>query len=334
MRRVANLYHLIPNPENLRLAFWKAARGKHHRAEVVEYKANLGENLDLLQRQLVENNTDIGHYRFFSVRDPKPRSICAAAFPERVLHHAIMNVCEPVLDAYSISDSYACRKGKGTRRALSKAQTFTRKYSWYLKLDIRKYFDSVDHTIMMRLLSRRIKDRQILLLFQKLLDSYHTADGKGLPIGNLISQHLANFYLGHFDHWIKEVRCVRPYLRYMDDFIIFSQDKTSLNFELAAIETFLSEKLGLELKPNIQLNRCRFGLPFLGYRVYPNTIQLASRSRKRFQKKFIAYEKQWLSGRWSENTLARHVMPLVEFTKPAHAEGFRRNMMDRFGVSS
>jgi RNA-directed DNA polymerase len=333
MRRKGHLYHLIPTPENLRLAFWKAAKGKHHRDEVVKYRANLDHNLGELQRQVIENDLDIGHYRFFQVRDPKPRRICAASFPERVLHHAIMNICEPVLDSYEIHDSYACRKGRGTHRALARAQAFARRFPWYLKLDVRKYFDSVDHGIMIRLLARRIKDQQVLGLFKILLDSYHTHHGKGLPIGNLISQHLANFYLACLDHWIKEDRHIRGYLRYMDDFILFSRDKASLKAELLHVEDFLADKLKLELKQNVQLNRCHRGIPFLGFRVFPQKILLAARSRKRFVKKFIAYENKYLIDFWSERELAMHVSPLVEFTKAADTEGLRRGVIARFGVS-
>ncbi|QTA80915.1 Putative reverse transcriptase [Desulfonema limicola] len=139
-----------------------------------------------------------------------------------------MNICEPFLESYSIFDSYACRKNKGTRKALSKAQTFARQYKWYLKLDIRKYFNSIDHKIMMNLLSRRFNDRELLHLFDKILQTYHTEPGKGLPIGNLISQHLANFYLGLLDHRIKDDWGIRGYIRYMDDFIIFKNSKENL----------------------------------------------------------------------------------------------------------
>ena len=201
MKRAGNLYRLIVEPDNLRLAFCKAVKGKHDRLEVIGFRENLEENLQKIRHQLLLHAPDIGHYRFFRIHDPKPRSICAASFPERVLHHAIMNICEPILDSYAICDSYACRKNKGCHKALARARHFARNNNWYLKLDIRKYFDSIDHDVVMRLLSRRFKDRELLLLFEKLLATYHVELDKGLPIGSLISQHLANFYLGLFDHW-------------------------------------------------------------------------------------------------------------------------------------
>ena len=145
MKRVGNLYDGIGEPENLRLAFLNAIRGKCGKQDVIEYTARLDENLRLLRDRLLARRVDVGHYHFFTVHDPKERVICAASFPERVLHHAIMNVCEPVLERYAIHDSYACRTGKGMHAAVLRAQAFTRQFPWYLKLDVRKYFDSIHH---------------------------------------------------------------------------------------------------------------------------------------------------------------------------------------------
>jgi hypothetical protein len=333
MKRKNHLCSTIPTRENLCLAFWKAARGKQDRKDVIAFRRDFESNIQRLRDGLLRHDPEIGRYRFFMVYDPKPRSICAADFPERVLHHAVMNVCEPVLESYAIFDSYACRKGKGNRKALARTQAFSRKHDWYLKLDIRKYFDSIDHAILMNHLSRRFKDPDLLDLFRKLLDTYHTGPGKGMPIGNLISQHLANFYLGSFDHWIKETRRVKGYLRYMDDLLVFGPDKQTLKTELAAIVAYLEDELALALKP-VQLNRCARGIPFLGYRVFPGRIRLAPRSKKRFIQKFKLYENRWQKGEWSEDDLARHMLSLVEFTKAADARSFRQTVIERFGVSS
>ncbi|MEE4357642.1 MAG: reverse transcriptase/maturase family protein [Desulfococcaceae bacterium] len=333
MRRIGNLYYQIPMYGNLCLAFWKAARGKQTRREVIEFRNHFQTNISDLQKQLLHHKPDIGHYRFFQVYDPKHRSICAALFPERVLHHAIMNICEPVLESYAIHDSYACRKEKGNRKAILRSQQFARKNKWYLKLDIRKYFDSIDHKIMIQQLSRRFKDHDLLYLFQQILETYHTNPGKGMPIGNLISQHLANFYLASFDHRIKDELGIKAYLRYMDDFILFSNDREYLKIRLEEIREFLLQELALELKDNIQLNRCTKGFPFLGYRIFPRTIRLTPGSRKRFVKKFRKYEEMWQKGRWTEDDMVRHMEALVEFTRFADARAFRLNVIQRFGVS-
>ena len=334
MKRAGNLYRRIPDYDNLCLAFWKAARGKHQRPDVVAFKNRFDENIQKLQNDLLARRPDVGDYRFFQVRDPKPRSICAASFPERVLHHAVMNVCEPVLEAHAVFDSYACRKGKGNRKALDRAQRFSRRFPWYLKLDIRKYFDSIDHADLMDGLARKFKDRDLLHLFRTLLETYYTAPGKGMPIGNLISQHLANFYLSGFDHWVKEDLKIRGYLRYMDDFILFGPDKPYLKAALTQVRVYLAEKLALELKDDIQLNRCAHGIPFIGYRVLPSHIRLSPRSKRRFISKFKEYESKWQSGEWSEADLVRHMEPLIDFTRAAHAGDFRRNVISRFGVPS
>jgi len=334
MKRANNLYSLIPTHENLRKAFRKASKGKQAHREVIEFRQNFDANIDKLREQLINKEPDVGHYIFFTIREPKVRDICAASFPERVLHHAIMNICEPFLDKYAIYDSYACRKGKGNRKALARAQKFIRTSSWYLKLDISKYFDSIDHSILIQLLLRRFKDKDLITLFQQILDTYNTQPGKGLPIGNLISQHLANFYLGSFDHRIKEKRKIKLYLRYMDDFILFSDDKSFLKNELQEIQYFLKDNLNLKLKQNIQLNRSYLGVPFLGFRVFPSYTKLLHQSKKRFSKKFRRYEQNYYEGKWSEKELIRHMEPLTAFTDAGDSLPFRRMVIQRFGVLS
>lgn len=334
MKRAKNLYPLIPTHENLRTAFRKAANGKQDHAQVVRFRNDFEANMNALREQLLSGKPDIGHYHFFVVRDPKVRQICAASFPERVLHHAVMNICEPVFESYAIYDSYACRKGKGNRKALARAQQFAQKFSWYLKLDIRKYFDSIDHDRLMDLLARRFKDDDLLNLFQRILDTYHTLPGKGLPIGNLISQHLANFYLGRFDHWVKEDRKIKGYVRYMDDFIMFSNEKNVLKSELKAIEKFLKEDLNLTLKENVQLNQVCRGIGFLGFRVFPAHIRLSASSKKRFSSKLRLYERRYCDGIWSEKELIRHMEPLIDFTRAGDSDRFRRMIIQRFGVLS
>jgi retron-type reverse transcriptase len=334
MKRAGNLYEQIAEPDNLRAAFLKSIRGKRGKAEVIAYTARLDENLQLLRDQLLSRTVDAGHYHFFKVFEPKERAICAAAFPERVLHHALINVCEPVLERYAIHDSYACRTGKGMHAAVNRAQEFTRRYGWYLKLDIRKYFDSVDHDILMKLLERRFKDRDVLALCRRILDTYETAPGKGLPIGNLLSQHLANFYLGHLDHWIKETLQVKGYVRYMDDFVLWGDDKAALKDHLAAIRNFIAAELALDLKDNIQVNRSVRGVPFLGYRVFPHRLALGPQARRRFARKLRGYEQEWLDGNWSEAALARHMEALLSYVRFADTLKLRRDIVRRFSQAA
>jgi len=227
MKRAGNLIARIADPDNLRLAFLKAAKGKRAHACVSVFAAQLNEQTASLRNEIICGTPDVGHYTFFTIHDPKKRVICAASFRERVLHHAVMNVCEPVFEAYQFHDSYACRVGKGTHAALRRAGFFARRYAWYLKMDIRKYFDSIDHETLRHLLTRRFKDTKVLAIFSRVIESYATAHGKGVPIGNLLSQHWANFYLGLFDHWVKETLRVNGYVRYMDDFILWHNEQGS-----------------------------------------------------------------------------------------------------------
>jgi RNA-directed DNA polymerase len=334
MKRTGNLFESIYDTDNIRLAFWKAAKGKRDRKEVIAFAQDFEANVLKLHYQIrTKKHPDIGNYRFFEICDPKKRRICAAAFCERVLHHAIMNICEPVLDAYAIHHSYACRKGNGTLAALQQARIFAGRYAWFLKLDIRRYFDSIDQDVLKNLLARQIKDRDVLALFNTVFDTYMVEAGKGLPIGNLVSQHMANFYLGKFDHWIKEERRIKGYLRYMDDFVLFTHEKETLKQELHKIHSYLKTTLKLKLKASIQLNRCIHGLPFLGCRIYPWTIRLSNRSKRRFIIKYRSFEKNLANGRWHEEDYVRHMEPLVGFTKTANADAFRNSVIKRFGVS-
>jgi hypothetical protein len=292
MKRKNDLYEKIYQYDNLYSAFYNASKGKRKSQEIHKYALDLEKNIANLQMQLMQKELDIGHYTFFKIHDPKPRDICAASFHERVMHHAIMNICEPILDGYAIDDSYACRKNKGTVKAIHRCQYFIRRYPWYLKMDIKKYFDSIDHAIALKRLAHKIKDKSLLLIIEQILDTYHISQGKGLPLGNLTSQHIANHYLGVFDHWIKETLRIKGYLRYMDDFVVFGDTKSELKKIHSQIQDYLWEHLQLILKHTTQLNRSRIGIPFLGFRIFKDKILLTPNSKKRFIKKFKQYERK------------------------------------------
>ena len=329
MRRQGEVFDAIVSAENLRLAFCKAARGRGAEPEVAQFRARLQENLEAMRRDLLGGTLALGDYFFFTVRDPKVRRICAAPFRERVLQHALMNVCEPHFERFLIFDTYACRKGKGNVRAIARAQDFARKNDWYLKLDIAKYFDSIDHAAALALLQRRFKDRRLVRLFETILNTYETAPGKGLPIGNLFSQHLANQYLGVFDHWLKEQRRWRHYLRYMDDMLLFGASRQALAQELECIRRFLEEKLHLRLKSNVQLNRVRYGVPFLGFRIFPGHVRLGAQAKRRFAKKYAACERLYRAGVWTALDLTIHAQALTAFTQTGDCKPFRRCCLSR-----
>ena len=197
-----------------------------------------------------EGTFPVGRFQQFLIRDPKERVITAPCFDERVLHHGIMNVCEPVLDRWLIDDTFACRAGKGREAAILRAQHFTRHNGWFLKLDVRKYFDSVPHARLMHFLERRFKDRRLLELLHRIIAAYRGELGIGLPIGSLTSQHFANFYLGWLDRYVKENLRLGGYVRYMDDMLLWHDDRRRLEEAQRLCSGFAAEKLSLEFKPS------------------------------------------------------------------------------------
>jgi len=334
MKRHGHLMEAIAEPANLRLAFWKAAKSKRAKGECRAFQVNLDENVATLRSELLSGAVAVGDYHTFTIHDPKERTICAASFRERVLHHALMNVCEPILERAGIFDSYACRKGRGQHAAVRRAQFYARRNGWFLKMDIRKYFDSIDHEVLRGMLRRKFKDARLLDLFDRILDSYRNAPGRGLPIGNLTSQHFANYYLAPLDRFLKERLRRSCYLRYMDDFVVWGETAAGLREVWRQVENFLESELHLELKPNVMLNRTARGMDFVGYRVFPRELRLTRRSKRRFTRKFRRYERERLDGMWTELQLQQRVGALIAFTLPCRSRGFRRNVIERFGAEA
>lgn len=326
MRRANNLLPLIADPDNLRLAAWKAAKGKRYSNPVLDFQENLDENLLTLRTQILDACVEVGDYRYFKVYEPKERQICASAFREQVLHHALMNVCHPYFDRVQIFDSYASRKGKGTYAALERAKLFSKKHEWYLKLDVRKFFESLHHNVMKRQLARLFKEERLLLIFGQIIDSYEAHFDRGVPIGNLTSQYFANHYLAELDHFIKETLSIKSYVRYMDDMVLWHDDKSVLKASLKSIRAFLESRLHCTLKP-AALNRCKHGLPFLGYQIFPRYVHLLQKSKMRYIHKLAQIEKNYYGGLWSEGQCARHALPLVAFTAHADTRTFRKNVL-------
>lgn len=330
MKRAGKLYEAVCDPENLRLAYCKAKRGKEGRGDVRAFSREVSAHLNRLRRDLVDQTVRVGNYRYFSIRDPKPRIICAAAFRERVLHHAIMNVCDPVFERYQAFDSYATRRDKGTFAALNRARKFATRYPWFLKLDVRKYFDSIDHALLKTLLRRLFKDFALLALLDRIIDSYDTEEGKGVPIGNLTSQYFANHVLAVADHYIKEELRVGGYVRYMDDMVLWCEDRHTLKAYRKAVERFLKKRLLLDLKP-VCLNRADQGLPFLGFRVFPDRATLRFGSRRRFRTKMRRLMEMYAKNRIGQREFGERGLALAAHVAHARSTGFRRAVIDEWG---
>ncbi|MCG3155648.1 MAG: hypothetical protein DKINENOH_02255 [bacterium] len=326
MKRAGHLIEKIAALENLELAYYKAQKGKAAKSEVIAFSKGLSANLRNLQAQILSGEVEAGNYHFFTIYDPKQRLICAAPFPQRVLHHALTNVCHHYFERVQIFDSYASRPLKGTYAALARARLFNRRFPWFLKLDYRKYFDSLDHAVLNGQLHAVFKDRHVLDIFARIIDSYHVNAGKGVPIGNLTSQYFANHYLAGLDHFVKERLGIPAYLRYMDDCVLWHEDKGELLRAGVQLQEYSETGLQLALKP-FCLNRNTHGLPFLGYLLFPGRTRLAQRSRTRFIKKLRLYEEKLLSGEWTQSEYQAHVLPLIAFTEHAEAKTFRKTVV-------
>ena len=254
-----------------------------------------------------------------------------------------MNVCHPYFEKHLINNTYATRIGKGTYKALEKAQYYCYNRKYYLKLDIRKYFDSISHLILKQKLIKLFKDPMLLYIFEQIIDSYNSkkpkpslkakalvkylakVSEKGLPIGNLTSQYFANYYLSDFDHFIKEKLQIKFYVRYMDDFIIWANTNNKLLKISEIIEEYLKKELSLYLKIK-QINTCEHGLNFLSYRLFNTHTELAQKSKKRFIKKLKQYDFNLENDIYSQKEYQRHVLPLIAFTEHASAKGFRKKV--------
>ena len=210
-------------------------------------------------------------------------------------------------------------KNKGTYAALDKAKLNQQKYKYYLKLDIRKYFDSIDHKVLFNLLKTKFKDKALLNIFLQIIDSYHTQKEKGLPIGNLTSQYFANFYLSFADRYLLQELKISAYVRYMDDMVLWSNNKEELKLKGEKFTKYLKDNLQLNLKTFV-LNTNLHGLNFLGYRIFDNKTLLNKTSKKRFETKVEKYTHYLETEFWSQQVFQNHIIPLIEFTK--HAESF------------
>lgn len=335
MKRIGNLFDRVVDRDNLRLAVTKAMRGKRDRPEVGAFLHDLDRRLEEMAEQLREGTFTLGCYRQFIRFDPKERIITAPCFAERVLHHAVINICEPAFERWLIADTFACRAGKGRLAALDRARQFAMRFPCFLKLDIRKYFDSVPHDRLLELLARRFKDRQLLGLFGRIVRSFRGGMERGLPIGSLTSQHFANFYLGWFDRFVKEQLRIRGYVRYMDDMGLWADSKAKLADALVATEGFLRDELRLTLKPTPYVNRVQHGMDFLGCRLYRWHMILNRRSRRRFRRRLDWLERCHDSGRLTERQLQDRATAMSAFTRTPGlcSWRFRQSVLQSASVS-
>ncbi len=315
MKRTGNLFDAIADWSNLRLAALKALRGKRNKADAMHFLGDLDANLELLRQRLVTESVPLGRFHQFTIHDPKKRLITAPCFEERVLHHAVMNVCEPIFERLLVFDTYACRRGKGRVACLLRRQQFARRHPYFLKFDIRKYFDSVDHGVLKMKLARHFKDHALLRLFGRIIDSYAVSPGRGVPIGSLTSQHFANFYLGSCDRFVKQTLRSPAYVRYMDDMLLWESSTAALKSNMASIREFLGEELKLQVKPQPYINRTARGVDFLACRVYPSHQTLNQASQRRFCRALRWLDSAVERGQISEREAQQRSTAMIAFTR-------------------
>ncbi|MBT4837066.1 MAG: hypothetical protein HON94_06940 [Methylococcales bacterium] len=312
-KRFNHLYPRIHDFKHLLFCANAARKGTGWTHETSHFYFHLERQLLSLKDELESETYLPGAYRYFSILDPKPRMIAVAPFRDRVVHHALVDLLTPIYEPRFIDDSYATRVDKGTHKAVLRCQHFLKRSPFYLKTDIRKFFDSVDHQVLLKLLEHRIKDKQLLLLIEKIIFNVSNT-GKGLPIGNLTSQFWANVYLDPLDHYVKEVLQIKGYVRYMDDFVIFSQTGRVLNGLLDAIENFLEGQLKLRLHlGNTWLNTANHGLSFIGMRIWPHYIRTRSENWRRSQKKMHRRIKEFEQGKLNDDQISQSLQSIVGY---------------------
>ena len=271
--QLSHSFEDIVSVDNLLNAWKEFIRGKRSKKDIQEFSFHLMDNILLLHSDLKDHKYQHGGYHAFNISDPKLRNIHKASVRDRLLHHAIYRVLYSFFDKKFIADSYSCRLGKGTHKALNRFCSFAYKVSknntqtcWILKCDIRKFFANIDHKILLGILNSYVPDKKIIWLLKEIIESFSTKPGVGLPLGNLTSQLFVNIYMNEFDQFIKHKLKIKYYIRYADDFIIISDNRKELENLFQPIKKFLLEKLKLELHPQkVFIKTLSSGVDFLGW---------------------------------------------------------------------
>lgn len=331
MRAEELKYFDIITIENLFQAWNEFKKGKKKRLDLQVFERNLEDNLFLLCNSLRNKSYKHGAYEEFYVNDPKRRHIHKAPVSDRVLHHLLYKYLYSLFDSSFIYDSYSCRIDKGTHKGVKRLYEFTRKVSknytgdcYVLKCDIKKFFASVDHKILLYLLTAKIQDKDILLLLTEIIDSFSSEFGKdkGIPLGNLTSQVFANIYMNKLDWFIKHELKIKYYVRYADDFVILSKRKDFLENLIPEIDNFLKTELNLKLHENkVILRKLRHGIDFLGYIILSHTILPKTKTKRRIFRKMSIKINENKSGKFSDFSLNQTVQSYLGYF--SHANSYK-----------
>jgi hypothetical protein len=331
MKRYRNLFDRVASPEALFAAFFRVRRGKRYRLEADAFFTDLEPEIFRLSRELYDGSYQPGAYRHFYIREPKLRLVSAAPFRDRVLHHAIHAVLEPIFEPRFIFDTYACRVGKGQHRALDRFTYFARRHEWVARFDVRRFFPTICHRLLVDLLARTVTDSQLLDLIRRLVASgagihpasaeldWFPGDGlwtplespRGIPIGNLTSQLFANLYLAPFDEYVKRQLRWPAYLRFMDDVVFFAPNRQSLLEVRARTAAFL-ETWRLRIHPDKSfIARVGDGAPYLGFKVFPDHRLLLGKSVRRFGRRLRHLQDRYCTGRLPSARLRQSIVSWI-----------------------
>lgn len=350
MKRYSDLYSQICSFDNIYKAYLNARKGKRYRQDVLEFTAHLEENLIGIQNELIWKTYQVGRYKEFYVYEPKKRLIMALPFKDRVVQWAIYQVLNPLLDKSFIRHSYACRNGMGTHSAAKRLQHWLRLLDrkpnkwYYLKLDISKYFYRVDHAILIKILERRIKDKDLMWLLGTIINSekaFGLPPGvepgdcvpedrlmdKGMPIGNLTSQMFANFYLNELDQFCKHELRIRYYIRYMDDVIILYHDKKYLHSLKSDIEVFLSDSLALDLNNKTCIRPISTGIDFVGYQLWPTHVKIKKKTALKMKRRLKYLQKAYSRKEVGLDEVNASVQSYLGMLKHCNSYKFKKKLL-------
>ncbi len=344
MKSYKNLFDKLISFENLLLAADLAKKGKGSKTSVSAFNMDLERNLWQLHQELRYQTYKPGAYREFEIYEYKKRLISAAPYRDRVVHHALCNIIEQLFDRAFIFDSYACRKNKGTHRAVNRFTKFARINRYALKCDIMKYFSSIDHLILKEIIFRKIRDEKVRWLISLIIDGsnpqepiyeYFPGDNlftpyerkRGIPIGNLTSQFFANVYLDGFDHFVKEKLCCVYYIRYVDDFVVFGDDKKWLWHVKNEMDNYLNQ-LRLKLhEKKCAVSPVELGINFLGYRVFPDHRRLRKANGYRFRRKIPFLIKEFQGSKEQQKHAVQSVKAWIAHASHADTYGLKRALL-------
>jgi len=328
--KLSHTFEEIIGLENL-LSAWKEFEcGKKGRKDVQEFSMHLMDNIFSLHSELFNHTYKHGGYQAFKINDPKPRDIHKAKVRDRLLHHAIYRILYPFFDKTFIADSYSCRNEKGTHKAIKRFRTFANKVSknntktcWILKCDIRKFFANIDHEILLSILKEHVPDENIIWLLENVIGSFSSGkENVGLPLGNLTSQLFVNIYMNKFDQFAKHKLKAKYYIRYADDFVIFSDDRNVLDKQLAQMQKFLLDELKLEMHPDkVFIKTLASGVDFLGVVHFLDHSVIRTKTKQRMLKKLKRKQEDLNSSVTSKESFSQSVQSYYGVLK--HCSGYK-----------